>query len=73
MHVRESFISDSSVKYVAQNILHVSKDSVFTDASQTPTSSTNSKKKKARGTFFLPVSAYANLVFMQICQPDLYV
>lgn len=35
------------------------------------------KKKKnareARGTFSFPVGAYANLVFMQMCQRDLYV
>lgn len=45
---------------------HVS-HSVFTDARG------KKKREKREGTFSFPVGAYANLVFMQMCQCDLYV
>lgn len=53
----------------------VRSQSVFTDASQPfPPKKLNEKnRRKAEGTFSLPVGAYANLVFMQKCRHDLYV
>ena len=45
---------------------------MFTDVYSQPRLKRKLNEKK-RGTFSFPVGAYANLVFMQMCQHDLYV